>query len=193
VRTRLVLLACLTAGLAFPAVAQDNGLDRDRASIEAVGNLEAYAAYKMAQYDRARELWLALAEQGNTTAMVNLANLHAQGQGVPRDPAVAFDWTRRAAERGDVRAQLDLGLAYENGTGVARDNRAAADWFRKAAEQGDGDAAFNLGVMLATAYGKGVGVASPEEKREARRWLQLAAERGHRQAPGFLAALAAAP
>ena len=30
---------------------------------------------------------------------------------------------------------------------------------------------------------------SPEERDEARRWLQLAADRGHRQASGFLAAL----
>jgi TPR repeat protein len=190
-RVAMVLAAGLAIGLGGGGAprAQEGGFGRDPASVQAVGNLEAYAAYKMAQYDRARALWLELAEQGNTTAMVNLANLHAQGQGVPRDPAAAVAWTRKAAELGDVRAQLELGLAYENGTGVARDNQEAARWFRAAAGQGDADAAFNLGVMLATAHGKGVGAATPEERREARRWLQLAADRGHRQASGFLAAL----
>lgn len=189
---RVVMALLVVGAMAAPAFAQESGFTRDRASVEAVGNLEAYAAYKMAQYDRARELWLALAEQGNTTAMINLANLYAQGQGVPRDPAVAADWARKAAERGDPRAQLDLGEAYESGAGVPRDNREAARWFRQAAGQGDADAAFRLGVMLATGYGKGMAAASPEERAEARRWLEQAAQGGHEEAAGLLAALAAA-
>lgn len=187
---RLLVMTALACGLAGGSVAQDTG--RDKASVEAVGNLEAYAAYKMGQYDRAREMWLALAGNGNTTAMLNLANLYEQGQGVPRDQALALGWTRKAAERGDPRAQMELGQAYEDGAGVPRDNAEAARWFRAAAEQGDGDAAFNLGVMLATNYGQGVGTASPEQRKEAADWLAKAAQAGNREAPPMLEVLKAA-
>jgi TPR repeat protein len=59
--------------------------------------------------------WEALAARNTTTAMVNL---DGQGQGVPRDPAAARAWTRRAADLGDSRAQLDLGLTYDRGDDV---------------------------------------------------------------------------
>ncbi len=153
---------------------------------QAVQNLEAYAAYKMAQYQRAHEIWLSLAERGNTTAMNNLANMYDQGQGVEQDLATAAQWLTRAAEAGDSIAQLNLGLAYEKGRGVAHDNRIAADWFRRAAEQGEQTAQFNLGVMLATNYGQGAETASDAQREQARGWLQKSAAQGHPEAPVML-------
>lgn len=153
---------------------------------QAVENLQAYAAYKMAQYDRAHAIWLSLSERGNTTAMNNLANMYEQGQGVEQDLEVAAAWLTRAAEAGDRVAQLNLGLAYEKGRGVPRDNRTAADWFRRAAEQGEQTAQFNLGVMLATNYGQGPETASVEQREQARGWLKKAAEQGHPEAPVML-------
>jgi len=112
----------------------DGFAGRDKASREAVESLEAYAVYKMGQYDEARIKWLSLASRNNPSAMINLANMAEQGQGVPRDLNKAAEWLRKAA-----------------------------DWFLKAAEQGDSTAQFNLGVMLATNYGKGIKSASPEQ------------------------------
>lgn len=169
------------------AVAQDTFGQRDQASVDAVESLNAYAAYKLGDYETARERWLALAERGNTSAMINLANLHEQGQGVPRDLAKAVAWLTQGAELGDSRAQLNLGLAYEKGTGVERDPRQAAQWFRQAAEQGDTTAQFNLGVMLATAYGEGLGSSEPADRAEAAAWLEKAAAGGHPDAAEFLA------
>ncbi len=160
--------------------------DADRTSVEAVESLQAYALYKSGQYEKALELWKALAERGNTTAMTNLANMYEQGQGVERDTAAAAEWLRRAAELGDRVAQLNLGLAFERGTGVERDNREAARWFRRAAEQGDVDAQFNLGVMLATAYGDGADKATAADREEAVTWLEKAAAQNHPEARGFL-------
>lgn len=153
---------------------------------QAVENLKAYAAYKMAQYDRAHAIWLSLSERGNTTAMNNLANMYEQGQGVEQDFGVAVEWLTRAAEAGDRVAQLNLGLAYEKGRGVPRDNRIAADWFLRAAEQGEQTAQFNLGVMLATNYGLGPETASEIQREQAREWLAKAAEQGHPEAPVML-------
>lgn len=156
------------------------------AEAEAVRSLKAYAAYKAGSYQEAYDIWLPLAEAGNTTAILNIANMYEQGQGRPADLERAAEWLRRGADLGDSRAQLYLGLAYEKGRGVARDNRTAARWFRAAAEQGDRDAQFNLGVMLATAYGAGPEHAGDAEITEARRWLEEAAAGGHTDAGQFL-------
>ena len=174
-----------------PALAQDTFGSRDQASTEAVESLNAYAAYKLGDYDTAREAWLELAAKDNTSAMLNLANLYAQGQGVARDPAKGVQWLEQAAALGDSRAQFELGMAHENGIGVERNPRAAAQWFRKAAEQGDKEAQFKLAVMLATDYGAGLTESSSEQRTEAMAWLKKAAAGGHPDAPGFLATLEA--
>ena len=158
----------------------------DQVSADAVTNLEAYAAYKSGDFERARLIWVELAERGNTTAMNNLANMFDQGQGVDEDPAEAARILRLAAERGDAVAQLNLGLAYEAGRGVPRDNRRAAEWFLLAARQGDPQAQLNLGVMLATNYGGGLDTATPQQRAEAVRWLEQAADGGDPEAPGYL-------
>lgn len=187
VRVATAAIFLVALGLADPVRADLQG--RDEASTQAVESLEAYAAYKMGQYDLARERWEALAGKGNTTAMVNLANLHAQGQGVPRSPVMARSWTRKAAELGDARAQFELGLAYERGDGVERDLAEAARWLGRAAEQGNGEAQFSLGVLLATGLGKGAAVASVEQKRAGLGWLTKAADGGHAEAAALLKAL----
>lgn len=173
------------------ALAQTEFGARDTASTQAVESLNAYAAYKLGDYDSAREAWLDLAARDNTSAMLNLASLYAQGQGVARDPSVAAEWLEKAAALGDSRAQFELGLAHEKGIGVERNPRTAADWFRQAAEQGDKEARFNLAVMLATDYGAGLNESSPEQRAEAIAWLKKAAADGHPDAPGFLATLEA--
>lgn len=190
-------LACvlLSSALAIAPVprafSQDGFGARDQASVEAVESLNAYAAYKLGDYETARQAWLDLAARDNTSAMLNLANLYTQGQGVEADPARAVQWLEKAAALGDSRAQFELGLAHENGIGVARDPRAAAGWFRRAAEQGDKEAQFNLAVMLATDYGAGPGESTPEQRTEAVAWLKKAAAAGHPDAPTLLATLEA--
>lgn len=161
----------------------------DRASREAVQSLKAYAAFKAGNYADARERWLALAEVGNTTAMINLANMHEQGQGGETDLEAAAAWLLRAAERGDPRAQVELGRAYEKGRGVPRDPFRAMRWMREAAEQDDRDGQFSLGVMLATDYALAPGEDAAARQAEAVLWLQRAADGGHLEAQSFLEVL----
>lgn len=172
----------------MPARADDFATP-DTVSRQAVDGLEAYAAYKMGRYVEARALWEALAAQGNTTAMVNLATLFEQGQGTPADRARALAWTRKAAEAGDARAMVSLGLAHEGALGLPRDMAAAERWFRAAAEQGDADGHFNLGVLLLTNRGAGAETASADQRRQARDHLDAAAAQGHVRARALLADL----
>ena len=162
---------------------------RDKNSVEAVQSLEAYAKYKMAQYEEAREIWLSLAERNNTSALINLANLYEQGQGVPRDLKKSISWLEKAAKLGDVRGQFQLAMAYEKGLGVDRDLHKAALWLEKAAAQNDGQAQFNLGVMLATNFGQGVTTSSEEQRKKAIAWLKKAKENNVEDAQEFLTLL----
>ncbi|ORU93517.1 MAG: hypothetical protein A6F70_05805 [Cycloclasticus sp. symbiont of Bathymodiolus heckerae] len=169
--------------------ANDFTAGRDKNSVQAVQSLEAYAKYKMAQYDEAREIWLMLAEKNNASALINLANLYEQGQGVERDLKQSVAWLRQAADLGDVRGQYQLAMAYEKGLGVDRDLHQAAYWLEKAAEQGDETAQFNLGVMLATNYGEGLTTSSNEQRQSAVKWLTQADENGVEDAKQFLSLL----
>ena len=192
-RTTLLLIILTLLCQVSVADEVDGFSGRDKASREAVESLEAYAVYKMGQYEEALTIWLSLASRNNPSAMINLANMAEQGQGTPRDLKKAAEWLRKAANLNDVRGQLQLGLAYEKGLGVKRSPQIAAEWFQKAAKQGDSTAQFNLGVMLATNYGKGIRSSSLEQQKEAIKWLEAAAMAEHPDAKGVLGMLKALP
>lgn len=184
----LALAAAVTMGLAPAANAEERDFAR-----EAVTNLNAYAVYKMGKYDEARQIWEELAAKGNTTALINLANMFQQGQGVTEDQKRGLDYVHQAAAIGDARAQHELGMAYEKGTVVARDIDKAALWLKKSAEQDYADGQFAYGVMLATAHGKGVDKTTAAERAEALDWLRKAKALGHREAGDYIAILEKQP
>ena len=178
--------AVLVLGLAISCLpAQVWAQERDTAA-EAVTNLEAYAAFKMGHHDEARKIWEKLAKKGNTTALINLANMFQQGRGVDEDQKKALSYVRKAAELSDPRAQYELGMAYERGTILERDLQQAAVWFERAAEQGEMDAQFALGVLNATAFGKGLEIATDEQREQAVAWLRKASAQGHEEAKTYL-------
>ena len=86
---------------------------------------------------------IASAEEGNTTAMEQLAMLYLNGdevQKVKPDPAKGVYWFTKLAETGDANAMFNLGLHYAKGHGVKRNFAKAAQWMEKAAKAGDDDA-----------------------------------------------------
>jgi len=162
--------------------------ERDMAK-EAVINLKAYAEYKLGHYDKAKEIWEGLAAKGNTTALINLANMFQQGQGVTEDQKEAMGYVERAANLGDARAQYELGMAHEKGIVRERDIEKAAAWLKKSAEQDDSDGQFAYGVMLATAKGKGLDKATPAQRAEAITWLKKAKANGNLEAADYIKVL----
>lgn len=180
---QLVALAIAVAGFAIwqPVRAEERDMAR-----EAVTNLEAYAEYKMGHYTAAREIWEGLAAKGNTTAMINLANLFQQGQGVTEDQKKATALVLQAAEAGDARAQYEMGIAYEKGHAVERDIEKASAWLKKSSDQNYADGQFAYGVMLATARGKGLDKATTEEKAQALDLLAKAKAGGNLEAGDYI-------
>ena len=94
-------------------------------------------AYDGGYITKALEAWNRAAAAGHTGAMTALANLYLYGERVPRDPARAAAWYRKAAERDDVTAQLNLGDLYRQGLGVPKNKIKSYFWLGRAAEQGN--------------------------------------------------------
>lgn len=101
-----------------------------------------------------------------------LGSIYRNGVGVPKNPAEALQWTRKAAEQSYDMAEFDLGRMYENGEGVQKDDAAAAEWYRKAAEQGFTPAERILGDMYALGHGV------TQDGNAAVEWFRRAAEQG---------------
>lgn len=162
-----------------------------------------WEAYVKKDYKTAYELWLPLAEQGDSKAQFFLGFMYDLGFGLQEDDKEAIKWYRLAAEQGDSRAQLFVGFMYDFGQGTPQDDQEAVKWYRLAEEQGYAEAKANLlklakanvseeiksllinaenGVAeaqytLGVMYAKGQGVL--QDQKEALKWYGLAAEQGY--------------
>ena len=107
------------------------------------GSLEAGAvAFERGDYGAALANWRPLADTGDREAEYRLGGLYRTGLGVPKDPAEAGRWYRRAADQGHGEAMYDLAFLYMRGRGVSRrpELGLAHGWFSLAAQRGVGDA-----------------------------------------------------
>ncbi len=103
----------------------------------------------------------AQAAAGDAHAQAHLGALLYRGDGVPRDPATAFAWLRRAADQGSLAAQRGLVVLYYNGEGTGQHLVEALKWALVAAAQGDAEAARHRDYLL--------GRLAPFQVREAER------------------------
>jgi uncharacterized protein len=128
------------------------------------------------------------ADQKEDWAERQLGIIYLYGKnGVPRDPATAFEYLKESADAGNMGAQYYLGYMYDQGIFVQKDVRAALELYSKSADQGFADAQNVMGL----AYWKGIGV--PKDLAIARDWFKKAVENGSKEASGNLAALGGAP
>jgi hypothetical protein len=139
-------------------------------------------ATQRGDYPAILRLLVPLANKGVAQAEYNLAEMYADGQGVPKDDAQAASWFQKAADQGYAAAEYNLGAAYFNGEGVAHDPVIGVDWFRKAADQGMATAQFGL----SRAYYSGEGV--DKDYALALQWALKAADQGLAEAQ-FTAAI----
>ncbi len=116
---------------------------------------DGVAAYSLQNYEKARSIWLKLAEEGHAPSVFRLADLYARGLGGAKDAAMAAKYYCQAAEGdhaealyycakskkesgeggieeyiksaelGYRRAQYDLANFYVSGDGIEKDYEAA--------------------------------------------------------------------
>jgi TPR repeat protein len=87
-------------------------------------------------YQQAFQFLSAAANQGVSRAVLNLARMHAQGLGIPRNPHEAI---RLYESVGDFEflAAIELGRIFSGGVGVALDEANASRWYLAAVAQED--------------------------------------------------------
>jgi predicted nucleic acid-binding Zn-ribbon protein len=81
-------------------------------------------AYRATDYQRAYDIWAALAESGNRSAQFHLGALYFEGRGTDVDFSQSFFWLRVSAYQGDQRASSLLKTVGEN---LTRDQIDASD------------------------------------------------------------------
>ncbi len=153
--------------------------DDNRIAREMIQALDAYAVYKMGQFEEAYARYKALAEVGNHQGMLNLANMLAAGEGVEKDPVKALHWYRKAAEDGSAIGMYEVGRAYQEGQGVAADPAQALEWYQRAAEHDSAEAQWTLGKLLHDRGERLIGLD----------WIQRAAANEQIAAQAFLETL----
>ena len=133
---------------------------------------DGIAAFEAREYQKALDLWLTLAEQGDVTSQMNVGEMYAKGLGVTRDTPEALKWFNKAAAQGSAAAEFNLGEIYGFGHGIPVDHELSIKWYRKAAQQGHASARYKLGAK----YFKGEGV--PMDYLMAYAWMDMAAKQG---------------
>ncbi|MCC4586688.1 sel1 repeat family protein [Xanthomonas sp. NCPPB 1067] len=114
-------------------------------------------------------------------AQLLLAQLYAEGRGIPADPAAAMLWYEVAANAGHPDAMNRLGRCHELGFGTPVNEALAALWYRRAAEHDLDWGMYNLAHLYAS--GRGV----EQDQEQALALYRRAAERGHAKSMNFLA------
>ena len=138
--------------------------------------------FKQIDKERGRQMVEAAAAVGFPTA-VGYCFYEAWG-GRAIDDDKAFKAFSAAAEQGYTRAVVLLGCCYQDGQGVEKNLSEAVKLYTQAVEKGNGLAMYNLGFCYETGN-----CGLSRDVCEARRYYQMAADKGHRQAITALARL----
>jgi len=97
---------------------------------------DGYAAYDDGDYEKAKSIFHALAEQGDAKAMNAIGILHAEGKGYPLNRNVACDWYEKAALINFPAAQFNYANCFGDKGGRKKSLKQWRFWKEKAGEQG---------------------------------------------------------
>jgi TPR repeat protein len=156
-----------------------------------------FSAYKQGHKDQAVEAYRYAAEKGQIGARWKLARMYAEGDGVARDDYEAFKFfneiARQDVEQGSPDesyisdALVALAGYYRRGipgSPVQANPMAAQDhYMRAAANYRNPQAQYEVGRMFLAGEGM------PKSPKQAGRWFQLAAAKGHAGAQATLGSM----
>ena len=148
-----------------------------------LGDMYYYGDGVKQDYDKAMELYLKAAEEGDSYAQSAIGNMYDFGEGVEQDYLKAYEWYSKSAEQDNYLAQYYIGTLYFDGSGLEQDYDKAFEWFLKSAEQGYEYAQ----LMVGGCYEYGTGVE--QDYSAAAEWYLKAAEQGNAEAQNDLGVL----
>lgn len=97
-------------------------------------------AYKKGDFEKAAEIFVPKAEEGDPVAQLNIAFMYYCGLHLKKDHKKALHWYLKAANQNNKDAQFSIGTMFENGEGTQRNPAKAYFWYSMAEKQGDKDA-----------------------------------------------------
>lgn len=153
---RSLVAALMLLSLASPAQA---GLD------------DAEDAYRRGKFTEAMREYKLQADRGFTEANFMIAIMYANGEGVPKNPALAIEHATIAANAGEVAAIALIASIYDNERSGLTDAAKAAEWYQKGVKLRD----TNSMRLLGTRYLNGIGV--PKDGAKALELITAAARR----------------
>ena len=127
---------------------------------------------KAGDYQAAVVLFDSLAKKNNPLAEYWVGHMSELGLGVPRDPAKAIEFYKKAVAQDVAPAELRLGEMYLHGNLVLPDFAQAKSYLEQAAYHGEPRAAMLLGQM----YHDGIGM--PADQTQAYAWSEVATLEG---------------
>lgn len=123
--------------------------------------------------ERAFDLYMLAAQQGDVHAQCWVGVCYAHGLGVEQNDEQAVHWYRKAARRGSAQAQYNLGYSYAIGRKPCLQSMSEANrWYRRAALRDFPQAQHNLGLSYR------LGSSLPQHHGLANRWIARAAQQG---------------
>ena len=123
------------------------------------------------------ELLKKSADQGNSSALFQVAKCYREGKGTGRDDALAYECFRQVADDEGAKEYLDatfhVGMCLLEGLGVAKDADSAIEWIREAADNGFVPAQYQMGMINIK------GEVATHNLEQAIQYFQKAAEQEH--------------
>lgn len=104
------------------------------------------------EYEKAAEMYLEAARDGDIDASFNYGYCLMHGKGVDYDPAAAKSFFAFARDMEGGESCYNLAMLYLHGEGVRRDYRQALRYMRISASQGCIEAQLYLGMAYTTGY-----------------------------------------
>lgn len=136
---------------------------------------------------KSSEYAFAAAKNGVAAAAFNVAMMYSTGEGAPQNNAEAARWLEKASSSDLPDAQYALGMMHLRGTGVTRELYRGLTFLREAASGGNVKAQTAVGRIYLTGLD-----TMGQDLREARTWLDSAAQQGDQEAKELIPKLEAA-
>lgn len=140
------------------------------------------AAYDRKDWTVAITTLRPLAEQGDAPSLFLLGNMYAQGYGVSRDPAQAYQLYRRAALIGNAEAMVVTGAMLQQGLGTPVNTVEAIEWYARGAKAGNAGGALFYGLYFYTGNQSPQGDSLQPDHAQAYKWLRIAEKNGGKTA-----------
>ncbi|MDF7802015.1 tetratricopeptide repeat protein [Pontiellaceae bacterium B1224] len=132
-----------------------------------------YSGFEVRDKKKAAELYLKLAEAGDSDAMFKVGRLYRRGEGFDEDREAATKWfSKGALEKGNILCCLQLVQMHQSGSDNDETYARWSSLAEKLADDGDAEAKYFVG----TSYKYGAGF--PLSINKAVVWLEQAADQG---------------